>query len=127
MKYTILSRKNPLDLEALAKFYLQSRMLGTIGLNDICQEISISSSLTRGDVTNTIMCFLDTIPKYLKLGYSVKLDDLGTLRLAINSVGSDTPEEATAVNAKKIHTVFTPSSQLKKEIEATPLDPLPTA
>ena len=63
MKYIVMPRKNPQDQDANPKYYLQAKILGTVELPEICSEIALSSSLTRGDVTNTIMSFLDTIPK----------------------------------------------------------------
>lgn len=125
MKYIVMPRKNPLKREETEKFYLQARVLGTVGLSDICNEISLSSSLTRGDVTNTIMSFLDTIPKYLKMGYSVKLDELGTFRLTLKSEGSETEKEANASKVKSIRPLFVASTKLKKEIENTPVELFP--
>ena len=125
MKYVVRPRKNPQDLDAAPKYYLQAKLLGTKTLSDICTEISLSSSLTRGDVVNTIMSFLDTIPKYLMMGYSVKLDELGTLRLSLNSYPSDTLEEATGAKVKAIHPVFTASPQLRESILNTPVELFP--
>lgn len=121
MKYVIQARKNPINRDE-EKYYLIAKTLGVIDLKQICGEISLSSSLTRGDVANTIMSFLDTIPKYLKMGYSVKIDELGSFRLSIHSEGSDTPEEATASKMKSIHPVFVASTQLKKEISDTTVE-----
>lgn len=125
MKYIVIPRKNPQALEEVAKFYMQAKMLGTIKLADICQEISLSSSLTRGDVSNTIMSFLDTIPKYLKMGYSVKMDELGTFRLSLSSSGSDNEDEVGIGNLKGIHIIFTPSVKMKDEIEKSPVEEFP--
>lgn len=127
MRYIVRGRKNPLDREAPEKYYCQARVLGTISLKDICADIAVSSSLTRGDVANTIMSFLDTIPKYLKMGYSVNLDELGTFRLSLNSKGSDTPDEVSPANVKSVYPIFTPSTQLKKELEDTVTELFPEA
>lgn len=126
MKYIVVSRENPQN-RAEQKFYLQARILGTVGLQDICAEIAHSTSLTRGDVISTIMSFLDTIPKYLKMGYSVKLDELGIFRLSIKSNGSNSREEATASKVKSIRPLFTASVQLRKEIENSPVELFPEA
>jgi DNA-binding protein, histone-like, putative len=121
MKYVVQLRKKPQNREE-GKYYLIARSLGVVDLSQICEEISLSSSLTRGDVSNTIMSFLDIIPKYLKMGYSVKLGELGSFRLSIKSEGSDMEKEATASKMKKIHTLFVPSAKIKKEISDTTVE-----
>ncbi|MDH8700778.1 putative histone-like DNA-binding protein [Dysgonomonadaceae bacterium PH5-43] len=119
MKYNVIGRANPLDRQAEKKFYAVSKSLGNVNLNEICNDISISSSLTRGDVTNTIMSFIDSIPKYLKMGYSVSLGELGTFRLSIQSKGEDSPTDVNAGCIKKIRPVFTQSARFRKEISDT--------
>lgn len=125
MKYIVQARVNPQNKTAEPSFYLQAKMLGNIDLAKICEEISISSSLTRGDVTNAIMSFLDTIPKYLKMGYSVNMGEMGTLRLSIKSEGSATPEEVNAGKIRNIRAIFVAGSKLKKEIAGTPVELFP--
>ena len=121
MKYTILKRKNPLN-RLIEKYYLNARSAGTVDLDAICEEISHASSLTRGDVTNVVMSFLDIIPRHVKRGFTVKLGELGCMRLSINSEGSDSPEEVSIAKVKKVHLVFLPSTKFKKEIANTPLE-----
>ena len=121
MKYVVQMRKNPQN-RTEEKYYLIARSLGVVELGQVCEEISMSSTLTRGDVSNTIMSFLDIIPKYLKMGYSVNLGELGSFRLSIKSEGSDTEEEATASKVKKVHALFVPSSKIKKEISDTTVE-----
>ncbi|MDL2224041.1 DNA-binding protein [Bacteroidales bacterium OttesenSCG-928-M06] len=126
MKFVVQARKNPQNRDAEALFYPQAKTLGSVDLDTICNEIALSSSLTRGDVTNTIMSFLDTVPKYLKMGFSVKLGELGSFRLSINSIGSSVPEEANASKVRNIRPVFIASTKLKKEISDTQVEVFPT-
>lgn len=116
MYYIIQSRQNPRDPNEEPKFFLIARTIGSIELEQITEEISIASSLTRGDVENVIKSFLDTIPKYLKMGYSVKLGELGSLRLTIQSKGQENMEDATADKVTHIRVCFIPSPRLRKEI-----------
>lgn len=124
MKFVICPRSNPQKREEV-KYYLLAKTLGSVDLNKICEEIALSSSLTRGDVNNTVMCFLDTIPKYLKMGFSVKLGELGSFRLSIHSEGSAAIEDVSPSKVKKINPVFVASSKLKKEISDTPVEIFP--
>lgn len=121
MKYVIQSRKNPQN-ESEEKYYLIAKSQGVVDLKQICEEISLSTTLTRGDVRNTLLSFLDIIPKYLKMGYSVKLDELGSFRLSIKSKGSDTEEDVSISKVQRIRPVFLASTELKKQISDTHLE-----
>ena len=126
MKYNVLKRQNPLNREE-EKYYLNARMLGHIGLGTICEEIALASSLTRGDVVNTIMSYHDSVVKYLRMSFSVSLGELGNLRLSLGSYGAETIEEVNTSLLKFIRPVFVASPKLRKEIQNTSLELFPIA
>ncbi|MDL2223451.1 hypothetical protein LJB98_05070 [Bacteroidales bacterium OttesenSCG-928-M11] len=125
MKYVVIPRKNPQNWSAAPLYYLTTRSLGVVKLEQITNEIALATSLTRGDVANTIQSLLDCIPKYMKMGYSVKLGEFGTYRLTLNSFGSEDPEDAKPTKVKRIGIGFYPSTQLRKDIQDTPLEEFP--
>ncbi|MDR2927060.1 MAG: hypothetical protein LBV41_02475 [Cytophagaceae bacterium] len=59
---------------------------------------------------------LDTVPKYLLMGKSVSLGELGTLRITFSSAGVATAEEFVAGKIKGVRVLFTPSPVLRKAI-----------
>ncbi|MCC8145438.1 MAG: HU family DNA-binding protein [Bacteroidales bacterium] len=124
MKYVVAPEASPKDRDADPKYYLVSKNQGKINLYELAADIAGRSSLTRGDIENCLSNFLDQLPNYLKKGYSVQMGDFGTLRLSLSSTGSDSPEDVSVANLKKVKIIFTPSSKLKKEIETTPLEKL---
>jgi predicted histone-like DNA-binding protein len=75
------------------------------------------SSLARGDVANVIDSLLDTVPKYLLMGKSVSLGELGTLRISFSSEGVATEEEFNVSKISGVRVLFTPSPALRKSIE----------
>jgi len=127
MKYVIQARKNPLKRDEPALYYLQARMLGVISTSELTEEIALATSLTRGDVSNCIKSFLDCIPKYLKMGYSVNLEEFCHLRLTIHGEGSETPADVHPSKVKEFRVRFTPSVNLKRMIADTHLEELPEA
>jgi hypothetical protein len=48
---------------------------------------------------------------------SIQLGEFGTLRLSLSSNGVDDPDNFTAADIKGARIIFTPSSDLKKELE----------
>jgi predicted histone-like DNA-binding protein len=117
MKYKLVARKNPQNPQASAKYYAAPVNDGKVSQKTIALEIVALSSLSRGDVSNSIDGLIDTIPKYLLMGKSVSLGDLGTLRISFSSKGVDSPEEFTVALIMGVRIVFTPSPALREAIK----------
>jgi predicted histone-like DNA-binding protein len=89
---------------------------GKVSQKDISAEIVGLSSLSRGDVNNVIDSVIDTVPKYLLMGKSVNLGELGTFRLSFSSEGVETPEAFNVGKISGVRVLFTPSSSLRKSL-----------
>jgi predicted histone-like DNA-binding protein len=115
MKYKLIERANPQDRNQ-SKWYAAPVNDGRVTQRNISAEIVDLSSLARGDVSNTIESMIDIIPKYLLMGKSVNLGDLGTLRLSFSSKGVSKPEDfhISMISGAKI--IFTPSVELREKI-----------
>ena len=116
LKYRLIKRANPLD-RTRQKWYATPVYAGRIERKDLDKEIVNMSSLSRGDVSNAIENFLDIIPKYLMMGKSVSLGELGTLRLSFSSMGVDQPEHLHARMIRSPRVVFIPSPELRKSLK----------
>jgi DNA-binding protein, histone-like, putative len=116
MKFRLIQKANPLEPETKRKWYASPVKAGTINNYQLSKGISSKSSLTRGDVMNVIENMVDEIPKYLIEGYSVNLNNFGTLRLSLSSEGVAEPDTFTAENIKNMRVVFTPSPEFKNAL-----------
>jgi predicted histone-like DNA-binding protein len=116
MKYKLVERKNPQQPEAAGKLYAAPVNDGKVSQKEIAADIVNLSSLSRGDVSNVIDSLLDTVPKYLVMGKSVSLGELGTLRVSFSSEGVATEEEFTINKISGLRVLFTPSPALRKSI-----------
>jgi predicted histone-like DNA-binding protein len=68
-------------------------------------------------VGNVINSVIDTVPKYLVMGKSVNLGELGTFRISFSSKGVDDPKDFTVDKISGIRVVFTPSTELRKKLD----------
>ena len=116
MKYKLLERKNPQD-RSQSKWYAAPVNDGRITENDLKREIVDLSSLSKGDVSNVVESFIEVMPKYLLMGKSVSLGELGTLRLSFSSEGVSDPQDFAVSKIKGVRVVFTPSTELRRSIE----------
>lgn len=117
MKYRLVQKANPLEPESKRKWYASPVKAGTINNYQLSKGIANKSSLTRGAVMNVIENMVDEIPRYLIEGYSVNLNNLGTLRLSLSSEGVSNPGEFSGDNIKNMRVVFTPSPEFKKILQ----------
>ncbi len=117
MKYKLIQKVNPLEPDSDRKWYSSPVKTGTINNYQLSKGIAAKSSMTRGAVLNVIENMVDEIPKYLMDGYSVNLNNLGTLRISLSSEGVNSPEDFTDKNIKNMRVVFTPSPEFKKSLK----------
>ena len=116
MKYKLIERKNPQQPSAEGKLYATPVNEGKVSQQEIAAEIVAMSSLARGDVANAIESLLDIIPKYLLMGKSVSLGELGTFRVSFSSEGTATEEEFNVGRISGVRVLFTPSPALRKSL-----------
>ena len=117
MKYKLIQRRNLQQPDAPQKWYASPVNAGKTSQKEISNDIVALSSLSRGDVSNVIDNLLDTVPKYLLMGKSVSLGDLGTFRLSFSSKGVDAPEAFNTSMISGVKIIFTPSSELRDAIK----------
>jgi predicted histone-like DNA-binding protein len=115
MKYKLLKRRDPRDPNR-SKWYAAPVSDGKVTKSGLAAEIVNISSLSRGDVSSTIESMTDVFPKYLLMGKSVNLGDLGTFRLSFSSDGVDDPAEFTVACIHGVRVLFVPSVALKKAL-----------
>ena len=116
MKYKLVARKNPQNPQAPGKLYAAPVTDGRISQKEIAADIVGLSSLARGDVGNVIDCLIDTVPKYLLMGKSVSLGDLGSMRITFSSQGVESAEEFAVGKISGVRVLFTPSPALRQAI-----------
>src|SRR5690554_1244605 len=102
MKYRLIQKANPLEPDSKRKWYASPIKSGTINNYQLSKGIASKSSMTRGAVLNVIENLVDEIPRYLTEGYSVNLNNLGTLRLSLSSKGVNKPEDFYSDNLSNI-------------------------
>ena len=92
-------------------YHPQVVIIGNTDLNDLSKEVAELSSLSTGDVKNTIDNLITVMTRHLQSSESVSLDGLGNFSLSMRSTGkgAETAEEVNAQNCR-VKTNFRPSS-----------------
>ncbi len=78
--------------------------------------MSETSNFSEGDLMGILVTILKIIPDALSNGKIVRMGDLGSLRVAISSEGSEEEKKLTANNIRSTSVTFTPGKDLKYAI-----------
>ena len=116
MQYSIVSRQNPLNRGADAKFYPKPEWNQEITIRRLSEKSAKSCTLTPADVTAVLESFLSELPDYLIDGHPVRLGDFGILKLSFSATGQDQKEKVTASDINNVRVLFRPSTRLKQEL-----------
>lgn len=128
VKYSLVELSNPLRPEDSKMFYAKAQADGVVTLNEIAEDVSYASSLTDGDVLNSIRGVIRCMRKHLSNGRVVSLGELGSFQLQISSSGASTKEEFNAANIRKAKFQFRPGTMLRdlqRNITYERVGPLP--
>ena len=92
-------------------YHPQVIITGSVDLDSLSKEVAELSSLSTGDVKNTIDNLITVMTRHLQASESVSLDGFGSFALSLKSTGngSETAEEVNAQNCR-IKTNFRPAS-----------------
>ena len=122
MAVSFVSRKwlNPRDLEAEGKFYPAPAYIAEIGVNQLAEKISSSTMLTPPEVIGVIRSLLLTVPKYMMLGYKVRLDSFGIFKLGLKNAatckGHEKAGEVSANDIAGVREMYTPDTMLSEKL-----------
>ncbi|RZF59972.1 HU family DNA-binding protein [Sphingobacterium corticibacterium] len=122
IKYNIHEIGSNIDPTAPKKFYLRPVSSGEKTLDDLAADISHSCSLTESDVYAVLQSLVREIPRAISDGYIVRLGNLGSFRISINSTGSTRKADVSEANVLKRRLIFHPSKQIKKELDKVTFD-----
>jgi predicted histone-like DNA-binding protein len=117
VKYTVISKKNPREPQAAARYYASLKSNGRANLRAVATRIGAISTVSSVDTMAALEALLTVIPQELAEGRIVELGDLGTFRLSAKSEGADAPEGVSARSINGVKVIFTPGKIFKQALE----------
>ena len=116
IKYKLIEKKNPRDLEATPKFYASSVTTRKIDLDELSKNIARSSTVARADVYAVLVALIDEAVESLANGNQLYLGKLGSMVLNLKSEGADTEDDFTTSMIKGAKVIYRPGPELKSMI-----------
>lgn len=117
--FNLIERADPRDRSLPKKWYATPASRGRITIDELCTDIAGASSLSPGDISNVLKSLVTSVPKFLLLGISVDLGDLGNMRVSFSSEGFADKEAFDATQIGDVKIIFSPSSKLKATLAAS--------
>lgn len=91
--FSVVARPNPADRTLPARFFGNARTDGELSVRQLANRISSRSTLSTIDVLAVLEAFLQTVPEEQLNGRIIRLGEFGSLRVLVQSEGSDTAED----------------------------------
>lgn len=123
IKYVIQGKRNPLDRSQM-KYYAQMASTTPVTLDQIIKRIEKRSTVSSADVKAVLDALQYEVIDALESGNSVRLGDLGSFRLTLQSDGVANQEEAKKLGARLIRQVNVQFSKSTSMRDALVLDRL---
>lgn len=114
-----------MDPTAEPKFYLIARSLPTVGRETFIEDMVRHTSLTKNEAAAAIDYMFESLPRYIALGHTVTLGELGYFRATLKSEGSENMEEALPEKIIRKRVVFTFGQKFRDLINSMPVQLYP--
>jgi predicted histone-like DNA-binding protein len=115
--FNVVSKHNPQKPKAEKKFYAVAQSTGEADFRQMAKEIAEITTVSVPDAVAVLESLVMIIPRHIEKGEIIRLGELGSLRLTVNSEGSDTAEEVNASKIKKANYRFSPGNELQQTLK----------
>ena len=114
VKYKLIQRKDTDAGPGSKLYYAQAVSAGEMTLDELCEDIAESSTVTSADVKAVLDRLGWILSKNLKAGRIVQVGELGNFRMTLGSSGAPTIEEFNSSLIRKPKVSFHPGKRLQE-------------
>lgn len=123
--YVVQSKKNPRKPDEDPKYFLIARSLPPVDRNTFIEDMVRHTSLTKNEAASAIDYMFESLPRYIALGHTVLLGELGFFRVVISSFGSENPQDALPNKIRRKRVVFFFGRKFRDLINSLPVQEYP--
>lgn len=111
--FTASGKTNPTETTAPMLYYPRAVHTNAIDLETLCEQISLSTTLTETDCQAVVYALVYSISKELGQGKIVRLGHLGSFQISLKGSPSLTPEEVHAKHITSASITYRPGKRFK--------------
>lgn len=124
IKYEVKKKVFGFDETKTEKYVAQTKVLGLVKFDKLCEEVQKVSMAPRGVVKMVIDGLIDTLNMDLDKGYSVQLGDFGCFRPGLNAKSQTGAETVDANTVYRRKIIFYPGSYFKNMLTKATVEKL---
>lgn len=114
VKYTVIEKGNPRDLQAPKKWYANAKADGELSFRELSKEIAQgSTTVSDTDVMAVLNDLIKVLGRNLANGKIVRFGDFGSFQMSFSSEGAETEQAFNAKMIKNPKIQFRPGKDLK--------------
>ncbi len=117
VKFNVVERGKPGDIETPKKFYPSIQSTGRVTTRELAEQAAKISTFSTVDMMAAIESFLSIIPGELAKGNIVELGEFGSFWLKTTSEGAATAEEVQAAQITTVLPRFNPGKLFKQVLD----------
>ena len=111
--YSLYQNKNEKMTGSFQKWYARPVVTDTKSLTDVALEIQENTTAKEADAYAVLKEMKNVLIKWLKEGYRIKIEGLGSFKLGLRSKGADSVEKFSVTeNIKSTRVIFTPEVEV---------------
>jgi predicted histone-like DNA-binding protein len=118
LKFKSQQKINPRDLTAPRKYYATAVTGSIVDLEELAEFVSDQSTISEADILGVLKAMERTMVREMLKGRSIRLGDIGSLVMTIQSEGQEKPEDVTSSSIKKARVNFRPGKRLRKMLKS---------
>lgn len=115
--YNKVERGNPGNPDAPKKWYPVLKSTGMVKEREVAKLLADETTLNPKEAEMAISQALKVVTTLLLNGSTVQLGSLGSFRITASTEASDSKEDVTASNIKKLNVRFSESDELKNAMK----------
>ncbi|HCK65052.1 MAG TPA: DNA-binding protein [Anaerolineae bacterium] len=118
VKFNVVERGNPSDLQAPKKFYPSIQSSGRVTTRELAEIAARESTMSPADMMGALEIYLSIIPRELAKGNIVELGDFGNFWLKTTSEGVENEEDVRATQITSVLPRFIPGKLFKNVLNS---------
>lgn len=111
--FTVTKKYIPSQPNPIIAYYPRVATSGVLDLEALSERISDSCSVTESDCNAVVISLVKEITRALEQGNIVRIGQLGSFQISVQSTASTTPEEVDKSKIKSSSIIFRPGKKLK--------------
>ncbi len=119
IQYKVIGRGEPgVAGGGQLQYYAAPKREREVSLRQLVKEIASRSTVTTADAYAVIENLLELIPKHMRNGRIVNLEQLGKFRVNLCCKGHPSPDQVSASSITGTKVIFWPSQEMKDNLTA---------